>query len=149
MIKIHKNPLYTLGVSVNLVFNIHLHSKDIEILYSIQRFFGVGNVRLYADKAQYQVQKLSDLVFIIEHFTKYPLKTKKYADFILFTKAFNVVKTKQHLSEAGLTQLIKIKGNLNQGLPEKFKAAFPNVVPMSRPQVPKPNLDSNTPGIKH
>jgi hypothetical protein len=149
MVKINKNPRVTLGWSVNLVFDIHLHSKDIEILHLIQRFFGVGNVYVYKDKARYQVQKSGDLVFIIEHFTKYPLKTKKYADFILFTKAFDIVKTKEHLSKAGLTQLINIRGNLNQGLPERLKVAFPNNVPVPRPQVPKTNLDSNTPGIKH
>jgi len=78
---------------VKLVFDIHLNAKHVETLYLIQRFFGVGNVYLYKDKAHYLVQKLSDLVFIIEHFTKYPLKTKKYADFILFTKAFDILKT--------------------------------------------------------
>ena len=149
MLKIIKNPRATLGWSIRLVFDIHLHSKDIEILHLIQRFFGVGNVYTYQDKAQYQVQKSSDLVFIIEHFTKYPLRTKKYADFILFTKAFYIVNNKEHLSKAGLVQLVNIRGSLNQGLSERLKVAFPKNVPVPRPQVPKTNLDSNTPGIKH
>jgi LAGLIDADG endonuclease len=34
----------------------------------------------------FQVTKLGDLVFIIDHFNLYPLKTQKYADFLLFKK---------------------------------------------------------------
>ena len=104
---------------------------------------------IYKDKAHYIVQKLSDLPFIIEHFTKYPLKTKKYADFKLFLQAFNIVNTKQHLSKEGFLQVINIKGSLNKGLSDKLKVAFPNFVSMPRPQLPKTTLDSNLPGIKY
>jgi hypothetical protein len=78
------------------------HCKDSDSLYLIQRFFGVGSVTLHGDAAMYQVVRLSDLVCIIEHFNNYPLKTQKYADFLLFKKAFDIVKIKEHLIEAGL-----------------------------------------------
>jgi hypothetical protein len=64
-----------------LVFNIHLNSKDLGLLYKIQRFFGVGSVTLHGNAAMYQVVRLSDLACVIEHFNCYSLKTKKYADF--------------------------------------------------------------------
>lgn len=53
----------------------------------------------------YQVVRLSDLACIIEHFSNYPLKTKKFADFLLFKKAFDIVKTKEHLTKEGLINL--------------------------------------------
>lgn len=95
---ISKNPRHNLGWSVKLVFNIHLHSNDIDLLYLIQRFFGVGNVTLHGDTALYQVIKLSDLACVIEHFNNHPLKTQKF-DFLLFKKAFYIVKSKQHLTK--------------------------------------------------
>jgi len=58
---ISKNPRHTLGWSVKLVFNIHLHSRDIDSLYIIQRFFGVGNVTLHGLKSMqifYYLKKL-------------------------------------------------------------------------------------------
>ena len=77
-LNILKNPLYYLGWKITLVFSIHLHSKDIEILYLIQKFFGVGNVVINGDSAMFQITKLGDLALIIEHFKLYPLKTQKH-----------------------------------------------------------------------
>jgi hypothetical protein len=42
--------------------------------------------------AMFQITKLGDLVFILEHFKLYPLKTHKYADYLLFKKAFEIIK---------------------------------------------------------
>nr|YP_009262082.1 LAGLIDADG endonuclease [Chrysoporthe deuterocubensis]AMX22157.1 LAGLIDADG endonuclease [Chrysoporthe deuterocubensis] len=140
---ISKNPRHTLGWSVKLVFNIHLHSKDLDLLYLIQRFFCVGNVTLHGDAAVYQVTKLSDLACIIEHFNNYPLKTQKYADFLLFKQAFDVIYSKEHLTKDGLIKLISLRACLNKGLPERLEVAFPNITPVLRPLVPKTTLESN------
>ncbi len=74
--------------------------------------------------AMFQVVKLSDLATIIEHFKNYPLKTQKYADYLLFEKAFNLVSNKQHQTEIGLQKLISIRASLNKGLPERLQDAF-------------------------
>jgi hypothetical protein len=69
-INILKNPFYNLGWKISLVFSIHsFHkNKDIDILYKFHKFFCVGNVNLYGDSAMFQITKLGDLVFILEHF---------------------------------------------------------------------------------
>jgi len=146
---ISKNPRHNLGWSVKLVFNIHLHSKDIDLLYLIQRFFGVGNVSLHGDTALYQVIKLSDLACVIEHFNNHPLKTQKYADFLLFKKAFYIIKSKEHLTKDGLLDLISLRATLNKGLPERLETAFPNIIPVTRPEVPKTTLELNKSEVKH
>jgi hypothetical protein len=97
----------------------------------------------------FQVIRLSDLARVIEHFNNYPLKTQKYADFLLFKRAFDLVNNKEHLTEAGLRKLISIRASINKGLPERLEAAFPNITPVPRPQVPKATLESNTPEVKH
>jgi len=135
-LNIIKNPLFKLGWKTSLVFSIHLHSKDIDILYLIQKFFGVGNVTINGNSAMYQVTKLGDLVSIFDHFNLYPLKTKKYADYLLFKKAFDIINDKKHINIDGLQELINIRASLNKGLPDRLKLAFPNIKPKVRPEVP-------------
>lgn len=146
---ISKNIKHTIGWSVKLVFNIHLHSKDLDTLYLIQRFFARGNVTLYGDSAMYQVVRLSDLACVIDHFNNYPLKTQKSADFLLFKKAFDVVSAKEHLTNAGLNKLINIRASINKGLPKRLEFAFTNIIPLTRPKVLKANFNTNTLDIKH
>ena len=62
------------GWGIKLIFAIHLHVKDIDVLYTLQKYFGVGNVTLHKDTAIYQVVAIKDLLKIIEHFNlKYML----------------------------------------------------------------------------
>jgi len=84
----------------------------------------------------YQITKLGDLVIIIDHFNLYPLLTQKYADFLLFKKAFDIIKDKKHLTIEGLHDLISIRASLNKGLFERLKLAFPNIKPVVRPALP-------------
>jgi hypothetical protein len=42
---------------------------------------------------------------------------------------------KEHLTEEGLRKIASIKAAINLGLSEKVTAAFPNIIPVSRPQV--------------
>ena len=44
--------------------------------------------------AQYRVESLAGLYIIINHFDKYPLITKKQADYKLFKLALNLIKNK-------------------------------------------------------
>lgn len=52
---------------------------------------------------------------------------------MLFEECFNLIKQKQHLTPEGFERILALKYNLNKGLPEELKVAFPNVVPVSIP----------------
>lgn len=52
---------------------------------------------------------------------KYPLCTKKYADFLLLKKAFYLVKEKAFLTHEGLNQIINLKSSMNLGLSDIIK----------------------------
>ena len=123
------------------MFSIHLHSKDADILYSLQGYFGFGNVSIYDDKVIYQVSRLRDLECIITHFDNYPLKSKKYVDYLLFKQAFIIVKDKLHITENGLQKLLSIRASINKGLSERLKTYFGYITPILRPEVPKVNLN--------
>jgi hypothetical protein len=84
---------------------------------------------------QYRVSSVKDLQVVIDHFDKYPLITQKLADYLLFKRAFELVKRKEHLTTKGLKQIVAIKASMNNGLSEKLKAAFPNTIPAPRPLI--------------
>ena len=54
----------------------------------------------------FSVTNLEDIGLIIEHFKQYPLKTQKYADFLLFQKAYEIIIDQRHLTISGLHEFI-------------------------------------------
>ena len=78
---------------------------------------------------------VKDLGVIIEHFDKYPLITQKLADYILFKKAIELIKQKEHLTKEGLQKFAGIKASLNSGLSANLKAAFPDIIPAPKPLI--------------
>src|ERR1700734_3516466 len=71
---------------------------------------------------------------IISHFDKYPLITHKLSDYLIFKQCFEIVKQGENLTERGLLEIISLKSNLNLGLPDKLKNAFPNIMAKDRPE---------------
>jgi LAGLIDADG endonuclease len=97
----------------------------------------------------FQVTKIGDLLIIIDHFNLYPLKTQKFADFLLFKKTFDIINDKKHLTIEGLHELISIRASLIKGLAERLKVAFPNIKPIVRPEVPNLYIKSNNSNINY
>lgn len=68
------------------------------MLKQIQLFFGIGNISINKinGSANYQVQSYKDITnVIIPHFDKYPLITKKQADFLLFKSVIELMNKKR------------------------------------------------------
>ena len=59
------------------VFSFHMHLNDLEILYSLKIFFGVGSVRTDQTGTHYQVTGLYKLQILLNHFKRYSLLTKE------------------------------------------------------------------------
>ena len=88
------------GWRVQLFFQIALHEKDKLLLENIQKFLGVGKIyKSGKNMLQYKIQSLNEIEVILNHFDKYPLISQKRADYELFKKAFNLVLSKEHLTE--------------------------------------------------
>jgi hypothetical protein len=129
------------------MFSIHLQTNDLSLLYKIQAFLGgIGTIRFGRDNksATFSVAKLDDIVnIIIPHFKKYPLESCKAIDFQLWAQCAELMKNKEHLKEAGLYKILSIKSVLNKGLPDKLKAAFPNVKSINKPLLEVDNTPLN------
>ena len=78
---------------------------------------------------QYRIQTFEELAVIIEHLEKYPLISKKKADYELFKEAYKLVIRKEHLNKEGIKQIVSLRASLNLGLSEQLKVAFPDVIP--------------------
>ena len=103
-------------------FEINLHSKDISVLYKIKDFFGVGSINFRNNKniCVYRVNKLNDLVkVIIPHFYNYALITKKYSDFVLWSKVVELMVTKKHLTTNGFNTVLSYYASINKGMSSK------------------------------
>lgn len=141
MLTIIKDNKYKSGWRVVCRFIINLHKKDLSLLNNIKEFFGVGNVFLMAkDSAQYRVESLKGLDIIINHFDKYPIITKKQADYKLFKLAHNLIKNKSHLTKEGLLELVAIKAVINNGLNNDLSIAFPGINTVLRPDTSLPQI---------
>ena len=115
-------------------FQIHLHKKDLFILEAIQNFFGVGKIyKRDINAVEFRVFSIKELKVILEHFDKFPLLSQKYADFILFKEAYELIVNKEHLTAKGLRKIISIRASINNGLSEQLKNAFSDITYISKP----------------
>lgn len=130
------------GYGVELVFRLHLHSRDRVLLEKIRDFFWVGRLTAAVpaeNNVQYWVGALEDILVIVNHFNNYPLITQKWSDYQLFKQAgeptVELVERKEHLTPEGLQKIVSIRAVLNKGLSENLRGDFPDVLPSIRPQV--------------
>ena len=136
-----RNKKFKIGWEVKPSFQIGLHQKDKALLEQILSYFSAGNISQQGSQSlQFRVQSVKDLKLVINHFDKYPLISQKWADYQLFKQAIRLMEQKEHLTEAGLAKIVAIKASMNWGLPEKLKAAFPDILPVTRPVVVDPEI---------
>jgi hypothetical protein len=144
-IGINKHNRFKLGYSVEAVFMIHLHQKDLALLTRIKSAFGVGSIYILGKGTiKYKVSSVKELGVILDHIDKYPLLTQKYGDYLLFKQVFNLAAppTKQRTFNSsvpaslqgleGLRKVVAIKASMNKGLSDKLNPAYSDVIPVER-----------------
>jgi len=107
------------GKKVSLRFSLTQKAHSAGILYSLQNFFGCGQV-IPSSKGcmRYVVQNKEDINNkIIPHFNKYPLHTSKALNFESFKEAAKIVASGDHLNSKGLNQIISLKNSMNKNRP--------------------------------
>jgi group I intron endonuclease len=139
MISILKSKDRALGWRVTPIFAIKLGGNDLELLNRIKSFFGVGKIVIVKSdgSAIFSVKSVKDIFsVIIPHFDKYPLLTKKQADYILFKTIVELIVKKEHLTREGLNKIVELKSVLNKGeLPIELAKAYPVIKFIQRPFV--------------
>jgi hypothetical protein len=103
-----------------------LHKKDRGLLENIRSCIGVGGISAQGvNGVQFYVNSVKDHRVLVEFFDKYPLLTKKKADYQIFKTVLELIENKSHLTQEGLQKIVALKGILNTGfLSKDLKAAF-------------------------
>jgi hypothetical protein len=133
-ILIQHNTKFNTNWRVKAIFSIGLHIKDFVLLESLRQTLGVGKIHKHGKSSiQFRVESIKELQVIVNHFDKYPLKSAKVADYLLFKQCYDLIVLKEHLTPDGLLKLVRLKASLNLGLPEDLQKAFPSAIPVIRP----------------
>lgn len=132
-----------LPFKTRLYFQLGLHKKDENLLELIKNNLKVGKIyKSRPELYELQVSSVKNIKLLIEFFDKYPLITQKHGDYELFKKAYELINNKQHLTNEGLLELIRLKASSNRGLNKRLKEAYPNTIPVTRihpkNQIPSP-----------
>nr|QDG01244.1 LAGLIDADG endonuclease [Scytalidium sp.] len=94
-------------------FQVNLHKDDINVLYSIQKWLGFGEVRFYKNYASFTVTRLKDMTQLLKIFEKYPLQGSKWLNYKDFVKAFELYTNSVYSTDV-LKEITKIKNNMNR-----------------------------------
>ena len=116
-VSIYKSLKSRLGLAVQLVFKITQHSRDVELLKGISKFFECGRVENRKTEAcDFTVNSFKAFdEKIIPFFLEYPLQGSKFKDFQDFNKIIKILKIKGHLTKEGLDIIKDIKAGMNTG----------------------------------
>lgn len=103
---------------IGLIFHIAQHSKDIDLMNSLIKFFGTGKVYLRSNlstpRCDFVIQNLTDITTkVINHFDNYPLNNIKTLDYNDFKQAVLLIKSGKHLSVEGFNQILMLKNAMN------------------------------------
>lgn len=136
LITIRKDHKYKFGWRIEANFIINLHKRDLVLLNLLQTYLdGVGRISKERNNCyDYTVGSLEQIITkVIPHFDKYPLKTQKYSDYLLFKEVVIIMKNGGHLTKVGLQKIINIRSSINKGLNASLIEAFPLTIPLPRP----------------
>jgi hypothetical protein len=140
-VKITKNKKYSTGWHVQPIFSILMHKRDSLLLEQLNKIFG-GLGHFYeangGDGILLDISSMKGLIKVINYLDRYPLITKKRADYELFKLVVDIISRKEHLTMDGLRKIVGIRASMNRGLSDVLKNSFPNVNIISRPVVENP-----------
>nr|YP_008802520.1 putative LAGLIDADG homing endonuclease [Monomastix sp. OKE-1]AAG61149.1 putative site-specific DNA endonuclease [Monomastix sp. OKE-1]AGZ90173.1 putative LAGLIDADG homing endonuclease [Monomastix sp. OKE-1] len=115
---------------VRLVFKVTQGVKNIQVLYALKKFFGVGHVKSQQASGkvwEYTVSRFEHLhTKIIPFFEKNTLYTSKQFDFYRFRKVALYMSRKEHLTFEGLAKIEKLTARMNtpECLEEVYEESF-------------------------
>lgn len=101
---------------VVLRFMLSQHTRDIELMKSINEYFGGGSLNKdgWGSVVNLTISKLSNICnIIIPCLTQYSLQGSKRSNFEAFSEIAKLMENNQHLTTEGLEKIIQIKSKLN------------------------------------
>jgi hypothetical protein len=115
-VSVQKAKSHKIGSQTQLKFIITQHARDTKLMESFIKKFDCGRLQVQPKSVEFVVSKMADLEGkIIPFFKKHPLEGNKNLEFLDFCKVVALMKTKSHLTESGLQQILDIRSGMNTG----------------------------------
>ena len=89
---------HSLGYEVKLVFQLTQHSRDENLLITIQQYLDCGNVYKNRNVYDFRVTKYGDITDKIIPLKKFRIRGVKEQDFLYFSRAAEMINNKEHLT---------------------------------------------------
>ena len=108
---------------VNLTFQIGLHIDNLNTLKIIQKEIKCGNISISKNRCNFYVSDFYSIInIIIPIFNYFHLNSTKYSQFIVFRNAAELIRSKLHLTDEGLSRIIHLKNiaNIDVYTPKSF-----------------------------
>ena len=105
-----------IGWEVKSSFAVGQNYDRREVLDLMMEYFNCGSMRRdYADKTlKYEIRSLQELLEkVIPHFKKFPLKSSKQKDFLLFAEICGGMKQREHLTVEGFRKIVRLAYQMN------------------------------------
>jgi hypothetical protein len=106
---------------VRLFFKVTQHFKNVQVLYALKSFFGVGLVKQQRKDPEtvweYTVSRFEHLrTIIIPFFEVRSMHTSKKFDFLRFRKVAVIMARKEHLAPEGLAKIKLLAKRMNKSV---------------------------------
>jgi len=118
-----KREKMTTGLEIRPSFSLGQNKRSLQVLQSLQNYFGCGAIRFSKNDQtyKYEVRSLSDIrKHIIPHFEKFPLQTSKQNDFLKFKNICNEIAALRHLNKDCLKLIIAEAYTMNEAGKRKY-----------------------------
>lgn len=115
-VSVYNSPKSKLNYAVQLVFKITQHFRDKVLLENISKLLECGRVETIksGDACDFTVTSFNEFKkYMIPYWENYPLIGHKSNDYIDFKRVYDIMLTKGHLTDEGLTKIVDIKNSMN------------------------------------
>ena len=95
--------------------NFQIDQKSNYLLILIKQYFG-GNIgyRKSQDSYYYGSTNFGSAKRVIQYFDQYHLQSRKYISYLRWRKVYRLIQNKEHLTEKGLSKILRIKFIINR-----------------------------------
>ena len=119
-IGISKHSDLRMGYQILPELTVVQHQRDLDLLHELRSTMNCGVVRRnHGDRFCWRVRNLKNLTeVIIPLFDKYPLRSKKSLDFLMFRKVVMMMQKGEHLTKDGFQRILRIASEMNRAKPK-------------------------------
>jgi hypothetical protein len=126
-----------LGFRVSILYSIcaEINPENLKLLEQVKKYFGgVGSISECENMYIYEIASIKALRIVRKHFEEFPLQTSKLVHFQLWCQVMDMIEKEEHLTMEGFLKILAIKAVFPKGLSDNVLKAYPNVVPINKPE---------------